>query len=301
MSADELNTVRNLWIQHVDVVSGLAVDSDRDELYSISWDKRFKTWKTSSALRRAARLLSPPARHAARLLSPPARHAALLLRLGGFLGREALPPHNDRRVHPDKVEHGPDPDGGRGGHTPHGRSVPSRGGPPTRGRLLPNQVHGPLSAASGVVPSAASSCSAVVASSSACCSAVVASSSACCSAVVASSSACCSAVASGVGGLVSTSSADGKIKVWRASASGDRRKRSLKTTLLKHDSSVNALALTPDGAGLASGGGRVILVWERRDDGGDDEEMDFFVACCLKGHKGTVLSLVCVSDGFVTR
>ncbi|KAG6395042.1 hypothetical protein SASPL_145633 [Salvia splendens] len=58
---------------------------------------------------------------------------------------------------------------------------------------------------------------------------------------------------------------------------------------------------TPDGAGLASGGGGgVILVWERRDDGSDDEEMDFFVACCLKGHKGAVLSLVCVSDGFVT-
>ncbi|KAG6418745.1 hypothetical protein SASPL_120950 [Salvia splendens] len=91
---------------------------------------------------------------------------------------------------------------------------------------------------------------------------------------------------------VYTGSADGKIKVWRASASGDRRKRSLRTTLSKHDSSVNALALTPDGAGLASGGGRVILVWEKRDDGGGDEEMDFFVACCLKGHKGAGLSLI---------
>ncbi|KAG6406424.1 hypothetical protein SASPL_134024 [Salvia splendens] len=58
---------------------------------------------------------------------------------------------------------------------------------------------------------------------------------------------------------------------------------------------------TLDGAGLASGGGGVILVWERRDDGGDDEEMDFFVACCLKGHKGAMLSLVCISDGLVTR
>ncbi|KAG6401207.1 hypothetical protein SASPL_138056 [Salvia splendens] len=102
------------------------------------------------------------------------------------------------------------------------------------------------------------------------------------------------------GGTVYTGSAAGKIKVWRASASGDRRKQSLKTTLSKHDSSVNALALTPDGAGLASSGG-VTLVWERRDDDGDDEEMDFYVACCLKGHKGAVLSLVCVSDGFVTR
>ncbi|KAG6414869.1 hypothetical protein SASPL_122243 [Salvia splendens] len=104
------------------------------------------------------------------------------------------------------------------------------------------------------------------------------------------------------GGIVYTGSANGKIKVWRASASGDRRKRSLKTTLSKLDSSVNALALTPDGAGLASGGGSgVILVWERRDNGGDDEEMNFFVACCLKGHKGAVLRLVCVSDGLVTR
>ncbi|KAG6392364.1 hypothetical protein SASPL_146581 [Salvia splendens] len=103
------------------------------------------------------------------------------------------------------------------------------------------------------------------------------------------------------GGTVYTGSTNGKIKVWRASASGDRRKRSLKTTLSKHDSSVNALALTPDGVGLASGGsGGVILDWERRDDGGDDEEMDFFVACCLKGYKGAVLSLVCVSDGLVT-
>ncbi|KAG6421736.1 hypothetical protein SASPL_118293 [Salvia splendens] len=103
------------------------------------------------------------------------------------------------------------------------------------------------------------------------------------------------------GGIIYTGSADGKIKVWRASAFGDRRKRSLKTMLSKHDSNMNALALTPDGAGLASGGGgRVILVWERRDDDDDDEEMDFFVACCLKGQKGAVLSLVCVSDRLVT-
>ncbi|KAG6405833.1 hypothetical protein SASPL_133427 [Salvia splendens] len=46
MSADKLNT--NLWIQHADAVSGLAINDDRGELYSISWDKSFKTWKTSS-------------------------------------------------------------------------------------------------------------------------------------------------------------------------------------------------------------------------------------------------------------
>ncbi|KAG6397359.1 hypothetical protein SASPL_143526 [Salvia splendens] len=164
---------QNLWIQHADAVSGLAVDGDRGELYSISWDKSFKTWKTSSDM-------------------------------------------------------------------------------------------------------------------------------ACIDSVGSAHSEAVNAVAFS-GGIVYTGSANGKIKVWRALASGDRRKRSLKTTLSKHDSSVNALALTPDGAGLASGGGGVILVWERRDNGGDDEDMDFFVACCLKGHKGAVLSLVCVSERFVTR
>ncbi|KAG6423653.1 hypothetical protein SASPL_114055 [Salvia splendens] len=150
---------QNLWIQHADAVSGLAVDGDRGELYSISWDKSFKTWKTSSDM-------------------------------------------------------------------------------------------------------------------------------ACIDSVSSTHSDAVNAVASS-DGIVYTGSVNRKIKVWRASASGDRRKRSLKTTLSKHDSSVNALALTLDGAGLASGGGGgVILVWERRDDGGDDEEMDFFVGCCLKGHKG---------------
>ncbi|KAG6428892.1 hypothetical protein SASPL_106931 [Salvia splendens] len=208
MSADELNTVRgldssnfpqiekspfdfnclsaknyikicrhkqNLWIQHANAVSGLAVDDDHGELYSISWDKSFKTLKTSSDM-------------------------------------------------------------------------------------------------------------------------------ACIDSVSSAHSDAVNAVASS-GRIVYTGSADRKIKVWRAAAaSGDRRKRSLKTALSKHNSSVNALALTPDGAGLASGGGGgVILVWERRDDGSDDEEMDFFVACCLKGHKGAVLSLACVSGGFVTR
>ncbi|KAL1542009.1 protein JINGUBANG-like [Salvia divinorum] len=164
---------QNLWIQHADAVSGLAVDGDRGELYSISWDKSFKTWKTSSDMQCVGSVSS---------------------------------------AHSDAVN----------------------------------------------------------------------------------------AVASS-GGTVYTGSADGKIKVWRSSASGDRRKRSLKTTLSKHESSVNALALTPDGAGLVSGGGDgVILVWERRDDGGDDEDMDFFVACCLKGHKGAILSLVCVNDFLIS-
>lgn len=99
-------------------------------------------------------------------------------------------------------------------------------------------------------------------------------------------------------GIVYTGSADGKIKAWRAS--GDKRNRSSAATLSKHESSVNALALTPGGSGLVSGGGDgVILVWERRDDG-DEENMDFFVACCMKGHKGAVLSLVCVNDFLIS-
>ncbi|XP_057787128.1 protein JINGUBANG-like [Salvia miltiorrhiza] len=88
------------------------------------------------------------------------------------------------------------------------------------------------------------------------------------------------------GRTVYTGSADGRIKVWRSSVAT--------ATLSKHESSVNALALTADGSGLVSGGGDgVILVWERRDDD------DFFVACCLKGHKGAVLCLVCVNRDFL--
>ncbi|XP_042038685.1 protein JINGUBANG-like [Salvia splendens] len=158
---------RRLRIQHADAVSGLAVDADCGEIYSISWDKSFKTWKTTSDI-------------------------------------QCIDSVN--LAHSDAV----------------------------------NAV----------------------------------------------------AVA---GGTVYTGSADGQIKVWRATSDG--RKRRLSAMLSKHKSSVNALAVRPDGAGLVSGGGDgVILVWERRDGGGDGEDMDFFVACCLKGHKGAVLSLVCVGD-----
>ncbi|XP_047940347.1 protein JINGUBANG-like [Salvia hispanica] len=151
---------RRLWIQHADAVSGLAVDADRGEIYSISWDKSFKTWKTTSDMPCVDSVNS---------------------------------------AHSDAV----------------------------------NAV----------------------------------------------------AVA---GGTVYTGSADGQIKVWRAASDG--RNRRLSATLSKHKSSVNALAVRPDGAGLVSGGGDgVILVWERRD-------MDLLVACCLKGHKGAVLSLACVGD-----
>ncbi|KAH6770558.1 hypothetical protein C2S52_015361 [Perilla frutescens var. hirtella] len=42
---------QKLWIEHADAVSGLAVNNDLGQLYSVSWDKSFKTWKTSSEMR----------------------------------------------------------------------------------------------------------------------------------------------------------------------------------------------------------------------------------------------------------
>lgn len=99
-------------------------------------------------------------------------------------------------------------------------------------------------------------------------------------------------------GTVYTGSADGQIKVWTASEGRRKRTSPTTTTLSKHDSSVNALALTPGGSGLISGGGDgVILVWERRDSG---EDVDLVVSCCLKGHRGAVLCLVCVNDFLIS-
>lgn len=40
---------QKLWIQHADAVSGLAVTEDRLLMYSISWDRSFKTWKLTSS------------------------------------------------------------------------------------------------------------------------------------------------------------------------------------------------------------------------------------------------------------
>ncbi|KAG8378709.1 hypothetical protein BUALT_Bualt07G0013400 [Buddleja alternifolia] len=39
---------QKLWIEHADVVSGLAVNNDVGLMYSVSWDKCFKIWKISS-------------------------------------------------------------------------------------------------------------------------------------------------------------------------------------------------------------------------------------------------------------
>ncbi|KAL8465664.1 hypothetical protein ACS0TY_034948 [Phlomoides rotata] len=40
---------RSLWIEHADAVSGLATNNGL--LYSVSWDKSFKAWKTTSDMR----------------------------------------------------------------------------------------------------------------------------------------------------------------------------------------------------------------------------------------------------------
>ncbi|XP_055826188.1 protein JINGUBANG-like [Solanum dulcamara] len=85
-------------------------------------------------------------------------------------------------------------------------------------------------------------------------------------------------------GVVYTASADGEIKVWHR----EKDKHSLITTLRKHKSSVNALALNKKGTFLFSGGcDEKILVWEK------EECADYMLAkWSLKGHKGAILCLI---------
>eukprot|EP01018_Ginkgo_biloba_P004657 Gb_26404 [translate_table: standard] len=91
-------------------------------------------------------------------------------------------------------------------------------------------------------------------------------------------------------GFLYTASADSKIKVWAKSACD--KKHSLVTTLEKHKSAVNALALSEDGSILYSGAcDRSVVVWEREESA---EHMS--VAGALKGHKRAILCLACVSD-----
>ncbi|XP_059441693.1 protein JINGUBANG-like [Corylus avellana] len=92
-------------------------------------------------------------------------------------------------------------------------------------------------------------------------------------------------------GAVYTASADGCIKVWERN-DGVRR-HTLVTTLEKHKSTVNALALNGDGCLLFSGGfDRRILVWEREN--GETNNMVFREA--LSGHTGAILCLINVDD-----
>ncbi|XAR50267.1 hypothetical protein NMG60_11004548 [Bertholletia excelsa] len=101
------------------------------------------------------------------------------------------------------------------------------------------------------------------------------------------------AIAISSAGSVYTASADGKIKVWERSA---ERKHALKTTLEKHKSTVNALALNDDGSVLFSGGSdSQIMVWEKENNGSDD---CLAVTRSLLGHAGPVLCLIYV-DGLL--
>ncbi|XP_073154050.1 protein JINGUBANG [Henckelia pumila] len=98
------------------------------------------------------------------------------------------------------------------------------------------------------------------------------------------------AVVSSADGHIYTGSADKKIKVWKKN-DGDR-KHSLVSTLEKHKSAVNALALSTDGSVLYSGAcDRSIVVWEK--DGG---AAHMVVAGALRGHTKAILCLTVAAE-----
>ncbi|KAL6178166.1 hypothetical protein ACLB2K_049685 [Fragaria x ananassa] len=89
---------------------------------------------------------------------------------------------------------------------------------------------------------------------------------------------------------VYTGSADKKIKVWKKELG--EKKHSLIATLEKHNSGVNALALSSDGCVLYSGAcDRSIVVWEKI-----DSEGNMGVVGALRGHTKSILCLAVVSD-----
>ncbi|KAI3467465.1 hypothetical protein Pfo_024128 [Paulownia fortunei] len=91
-------------------------------------------------------------------------------------------------------------------------------------------------------------------------------------------------------GLVYTGSADKRIKVWKKN--DGEKKHSLVSTLEKHKSAVNALALSTDGSVLYSGAcDRSIIVWEK-----DGSATHMAVAGALRGHTKAILCLAVVSD-----
>jgi WD40 repeat protein len=90
-------------------------------------------------------------------------------------------------------------------------------------------------------------------------------------------------------GTVYTGSADRTIRVW-AKPNGEK-KHSLISTLEKHKSSINALAINDDGSVLFSGAcDRSILVWER-----EDSANHMVVTGALRGHNKAILCLVYVN------
>ncbi|KAE9608490.1 hypothetical protein Lal_00015244 [Lupinus albus] len=91
-------------------------------------------------------------------------------------------------------------------------------------------------------------------------------------------------------GRVYTGSADNTIKVWEKCYG--EKKHSLIDTLEKHNSGINALALSSDESLLYSGAcDRSILVWEK-----GENERKMVVVGALKGHKKSILCLYVVSD-----
>ncbi|KAI3454554.1 hypothetical protein Pfo_011217 [Paulownia fortunei] len=97
------------------------------------------------------------------------------------------------------------------------------------------------------------------------------------------------AIALSDNGHVYTGSSDRKIKVWKQK-SGEKS-HSLVATLEKHNSGVNALALSTDGMVLYSGASdRSILVW--MNEGGSGME----VVGALRGHTKSILCLAVVSE-----
>uniref|UniRef100_A0A5B6YFQ3 Uncharacterized protein n=1 Tax=Davidia involucrata TaxID=16924 RepID=A0A5B6YFQ3_DAVIN len=97
------------------------------------------------------------------------------------------------------------------------------------------------------------------------------------------------AVALSNDGHIYTASADKKIKVWKKKLG--EKKHSLVSTLEKHNSGVNALALSTDESVLYSGAcDRSIVVWEK------DEGGNMVVAGALRGHTKSILCLAVVSN-----
>ncbi|XP_052184079.1 protein JINGUBANG-like [Diospyros lotus] len=93
------------------------------------------------------------------------------------------------------------------------------------------------------------------------------------------------AVTASPDGRIYTGSADKKIKVWERNP--EEKKHTLVAVLEKHNSGINALAVSGDGAVLYSGAcDRSIVVWEKREEGGE-----MAVAGALRGHSGAVLCL----------
>lgn len=98
------------------------------------------------------------------------------------------------------------------------------------------------------------------------------------------------AVALSDDGDVYTGSADKKIKVWRRSPGN--KKHSLVDVLERHNSGINALALSCDGSVLYSGAcDRSIIVWEKEEDDGN-----ILVVGALRGHTKSILCMAVVSD-----